>query len=304
MCTDDRFIDALTESAVRTGIDIDTALLCLFDTRPERRDACEARLLEAFDRMHPVIAEELEPEVEELISRLSAITDEAELDAEFERLTEEELGIIDAYLTALDENESVSEGTRVFDSMDDWKNFIVEEHGKGVTFRRAISGNALGDLYAFDANGRRLGHHWDGTQGHLSETAAGDTLVDRGSESAEPSMALSWQPKSVKKTLRDILRSSFVPGSQGDRMFAALHRVELTPDANGNDDAVFTGSNVAQYSRSPRYGYRQGEDAQKYDLKEKSPILDDASVAHVQMQESCSPWGVKVLSGLRRGFVG
>jgi hypothetical protein len=83
-------------------------------------------------------------------------------------------------------------------------------------------------------------------------------------------------------------------------MFAALHRVEVTPDPN-NGDEVFCGSNVKQYSRSLRYGYKSGEDVQKYDLKEKSPFLDTASVAYVQMRESRSPWGIKVLSGLRRG---
>jgi len=189
-----------------------------------------------------------------------------------------------------------------FTDIDDWKNFIIESHGDGVTFRKVLSGNGLGDTYAY-ADGRRLGHRWDGTRGYLHEdTEAARSLVTHhtGSERDEPSMALSWQPKSVKKTLKDILRSSFVPGSKGDRMFAALHRVELTPDANGNDDAVFNGSNVSQYSRSPRYGYRTGEDAQHYDdLKERSPILESATTPSARMRTSNTPWAIQVLSGLR-----
>jgi hypothetical protein len=134
------------------------------------------------------------------------------------------------------------------------------------------------------------------------ETDAAKSLSThyRGSQSSKPSMALSWQPKSTKRTLKDILRSGYVPGSKGDEMFAALHRVEVTDDPNNGDD-VFTGSNVQQYSRSPRYGYKSGEDARNYDLKEKStPIMDLAIQRSALMGESHTAWGIQVLPGLRR----
>jgi hypothetical protein len=256
MCTSDEFIDAIVESAVGTATDIDTALLCLFDSRPERRESCEERLLEAFDRMYPDITEQVEAanEAAELISNLYELEDDDEFDAALEALGEDELQALEPIFEGDDEelnelsktllgryvtkasDDSVVQGHRyaqkdanssskafqkihrrslgirravrrltkeetTFSDIDDWKNFIVESHGKGVTFRRVVSGNALGDTYAFGADGRRLGHRWDGTRGYLyGDTEAARSLVTHhtGSERSEPSMALSWQPRTVK----------------------------------------------------------------------------------------------------------
>jgi hypothetical protein len=110
------------------------------------------------------------------------------------------------------------------------------------------------------------------------------------------------QSKTLKRTVIDILRSGYTPGSRADRAFAALHRVERWDDASGNGDEVFDGSNVRQVSRSPRYGYKTGEDTKKYDnLKEHvTPLLDRSIVRPVIMGESSAPWAPKTLSGLRR----
>jgi hypothetical protein len=332
------------------------------DQREAAADMLEAIIGEVAGEVHDeVLAEcEAEAEIEELVARLHSIEDEAELDAAFAALSEEEVEMLDAFLTVLDEEQldelsseklgnyiskagsalvrhgydyanpkpkvaakafhniikretgirravrkmapkkNVTEGVQVFSSFDEWRAAVRVARGGDVEFRRVLTNGQLGDTRAF-LNGKILQESWDGTRGTLFETSAADTLSThyRGRESDEPSMALSWQPKSIKKTLKDILRSSFVPGSKGDRMFAALHKVELTPDANGNDDAVFNGSNVSQYSRSPRYGYRTGEDAKHYDHLGETPFLDSAIQPTATLKESRTPWGLKPLRGLR-----
>ena len=341
MVVSDEFVAKVQETAAEHGVDVDTGIAVLFNPPDGKREMVEELLLNKFDQIYPDIAEEVEAadEAAALIANLYEL-DDAEFDSALEALDEDELqalapifegddeelnelskDLLGRYVVKAYDNsvvqghryasskadvnakafqkihrrslgirravrrltkEDVSESAQVFSSLEEWKDAVRAARGNDVEFRRVLTNGQLGDTRAF-LNGTILQEAWDGERG-VSYT-----------------MALSSQPKSVKKTLKDILRSGFVPGSQGDRMFAALHRVELTPDANGNGNEVFNGSNVKQFSRSPRYGYSAGQDAKKYDLKEKSPILDTASVAHVQMQESRSPWGVKVLSGLRRG---
>jgi hypothetical protein len=92
-----------------------------------------------------------------------------------------------------------------------------------------------------------------------------------------PEMALHFQDKKLKTSVRDMLKSGYVPGSKGDRMFAALHRVEVHDDPSGNGDDVFRGSNV----------------------RHATPLLDRSIARHAVMSESPSPWGIKPLSGLR-----
>jgi hypothetical protein len=165
-----------------------------------------------------------------------------------------------------------------------------------------LNNGQLGDTRAF-LNGKMLSESWDGSRGYLHEdTEAARSLSThyRGRESDEPEMALKNQPRVFRRTLKDILQSGFTTGSAGDKAFAALHRVERWDDANGNGDEVFNGSNVKQSSRSPRYGYKAGEDAQHYDdLKERSPILESATTPSARMRTSNTPWAIQVLSGLR-----
>jgi hypothetical protein len=197
---------------------------------------------------------------------------------------------------------NVTEGVQVFSSFDEWRAAVRVARGGDVEFRRVLNNGQLGDTRAF-LNGKMLSESWDGSRGYLHEdTESARTLSThyRGSESDEPTMALKHQPKAFRRTLKDILQSGFKPGSAGDRAFAALHKVERWDDANGNDDAVFNGSNVKQSSRSPRYGYKAGEDAQHYDdLKERSPILESATTPSARMRTSNTPWAIPVLSGLR-----
>jgi hypothetical protein len=69
--------------------------------------------------------------------------------------------------------------------------------------------------------------------------------LNRAKELTEAAdMALKSQPKSLGRKSVSPLRSGFVPGSVGDKAFAALHKVERWEDANGNDDDLFTGANV------------------------------------------------------------
>jgi hypothetical protein len=107
-------------------------------------------------------------------------------------------------------------------------------------------------------------------EAHFSEGAEDDD--DDG-----PDMALDSQDKSLKKSVIDVLRSGYVPGSEGDRMFAALHRVERWEDPSGNGDDVFKGSNV----------------------RHATPLIDRSIARPAVMAESHTPWGIKPLSGLR-----
>jgi hypothetical protein len=91
-------------------------------------------------------------------------------------------------------------------------------------------------------------------------------------------MALDSQDRSLKKSVIDVLRSGYTPGSEGDRMFAALHRVERWEDPSGNGDEVFKGSNI----------------------RHATPLLDRSIPRPAVMSESHTPWGIKPLSGLRQ----
>jgi hypothetical protein len=92
-----------------------------------------------------------------------------------------------------------------------------------------------------------------------------------------PEMALHFQDKKLKTSVRDMLKSGYVPGSEGDRLFAALHRVEVHDDPAGNGDDVFRGSNI----------------------RHATPLLDRSIARPAVMAESRTPWGIKPLSGLR-----
>jgi hypothetical protein len=81
----------------------------------------------------------------------------------------------------------------------------------------------------------------------------------------------------LPKNTRDVLRSGYVPGSEGDRAFAALHKVEVWDDPNGNDEKVFKATNIRH-----------------------TPLIDRSITRSVPLGESPSPWAVQVLPGLRR----
>jgi hypothetical protein len=80
------------------------------------------------------------------------------------------------------------------------------------------------------------------------------------------------------REVRDVLRSGDVPGSAGDRAFAALHRVEVWDDpsmSHVDNERVFRATDIAQSSRSPNHGYRAGEDAKKYDDLKEGYVSDE-----------------------------
>jgi hypothetical protein len=86
---------------------------------------------------------------------------------------------------------------------------------------------------------------------------------------------LGFRPR---REVRDVLRSGDVPGSAGDRAFAAIHRVEVWDDPSNDaetNDVIFRGSNIGQSSRSPNHGYRAGEDAKKYDDLKEGYVSDE-----------------------------
>jgi hypothetical protein len=217
----------------------------------------------------------------------------------FHDIIKRETGIRRA-VRKLTPKKNVSEGVQVFSSFDEWRAAVRVARGGDVEFRRVLTNGQLGDTRAF-LDGKMLSESWDGARGTLFETSAADTLSThyRGRESDEPEMALKNQPCFFRRTLKDILQSGFTPGSAGDKAFAALHKVERWDDANGNDDAVFNGSNVTQASRSPRYGYKTGEDAQHYDNLGETPFLDSAIQPTATLRGSRTPWGLKPLRGLR-----
>jgi hypothetical protein len=216
----------------------------------------------------------------------------------FHDIIKRETGIRRA-VRKLTPKKNVSEGVQVFSSFDEWRAAVRVARGGDVEFRRVLTNGQLGDTRAF-LDGKMLSESWDGARGTLFETSAADTLSThyRGRESDEPEMALKNQPCFFRRTLKDILQSGFTPGSAGDKAFAALHKVERWDDANGNDDAVFNGSNVTA-SRSPRYGYKTGEDAQHYDNLGETPFLDSAIQPTATLRGSRTPWGLKPLRGLR-----
>lgn len=67
------------------------------------------------------------------------------------------------------------------------------------------------------------------------------------------------------KSLRDILET-YKPNSGGESKFIKKHKIKPTPDANGNDDAVFKGSKIKIFDRSKsHHGYNPGDDEKLYE---------------------------------------
>jgi hypothetical protein len=104
--------------------------------------------------------------------------------------------------------------------------------------------------------------------------------LNRATELVEAAdMALKSQPKSLGRKSVSPLRSGFVPGSVGDKAFAALHKVERWEDANGNDDDLFTGANVRHKGLNdvpaPEFSDKLVESVQKhFDLQKTSDEFD------------------------------
>lgn len=60
--------------------------------------------------------------------------------------------------------------------------------------------------------------------------------------------------------------TSLSPKAAGEKRFADKHKVDVTDDANGNDDKLFKAANVKVGDRKPtRHGYNAGEDAAVYE---------------------------------------
>src|SRR6266550_685177 len=73
----------------------------------------------------------------------------------------------------------------------------------------------------------------------------------------------------MARKLVDILRSGYVPGSEGDRAFAALHRVERWDDPAGNGDEVFNASNIKHAGLKPIPKPRFSDDLKEKTIDEK-----------------------------------
>lgn len=75
--------------------------------------------------------------------------------------------------------------------------------------------------------------------------------------------------KPLNKILKTIEYSKGTPLPGGEAKFVAKHKVEVTPDANGNDDEVFKATKVQYANRFPHHGYNHDEDHAVYEEKEK-----------------------------------
>ena len=82
------------------------------------------------------------------------------------------------------------------------------------------------------------------------------------------------------KTLKQVLQVNelYKPKSPDEDKFVKKHVAVKHKDANGNDDAVFNGSNVKPVDRkAERHGYSAGEDEEMYESVEQ-PTLEEASM--------------------------
>ena len=117
-------------------------------------------------------------------------------------------------------------------------------------------------------------------KGLKEATEAARSLVTHPVGSVTPAAVAKDPPR---REIRDVLKSGYAPGSAGDRAFTALHRVEVHDDpanSHADNENIFRAANVAQASRSPRFGYRAGEDIKRYDdLKESERAVEDQRLA-------------------------
>jgi hypothetical protein len=106
------------------------------------------------------------------------------------------------------------------------------------------------------------------------------------STGAEQPILEGLQP--LKREVRDVLRSGLTPDSPASAAFAAIHKVEVWDDpamSPEDNDKTFRASNITQSSRSPRYGYKTGQDAQKYDDLQEGEIQDEFAVFDPMLEE-------------------
>jgi hypothetical protein len=81
----------------------------------------------------------------------------------------------------------------------------------------------------------------------LIDKAVDEVLASSALDEADVDAAIKELDDRPRKELRDVLKSGFVPGSEGDRAFAAIHRVNVWDDpANSHSDneAIFRATSI------------------------------------------------------------
>jgi hypothetical protein len=109
----------------------------------------------------------------------------------------------------------------------------------------------------------------------LIDKAVDEVLASGALDEADVDAAIKQLDDRPRKELRDILKSGFVPGSEGDRAFAAIHRVNVWDDpANSHSDneAIFRATNI----KGPRY-----QTAPQRDPISGKTLTEDITIADV-----------------------
>jgi hypothetical protein len=124
--------------------------------------------------------------------------------------------------------------------------------------------------------------------------AAAEVLNDLSEADVEA--AIQGLDDKPRKELRDILKSGFVPGSEGDKLFARLHKVECWDDpanSHSGNEEIFRASNItpARFERAA---------VQNPNLTEEAMI----AIARYCIEEAAEKEGVKLTEEQRDEFVG
>ncbi len=64
-------------------------------------------------------------------------------------------------------------------------------------------------------------------------------------------------------------KDGYAPKNPNELRFVRKHVRVITPDANGNGDDVFKGTNVKSVERQPNHGYNPGQDEKVYEEVER-----------------------------------
>lgn len=79
--------------------------------------------------------------------------------------------------------------------------------------------------------------------------------------------------KPLSKILKTVEPYDKNSTSSGDKHFMDKHKVEVTPDADGNDDDVFKGGKDSNYDHNmTNHGHKKGEDESVYEAYSKSSV--------------------------------
>lgn len=83
----------------------------------------------------------------------------------------------------------------------------------------------------------------------------------------------------------------YKPKSPDEQKFVGKHKIQVTQDANGNDDEVFKASKVKAYERGEHHGYNPGEDEKVYEeyISEVLSVSDGMGTWIKDFQSSDNP---------------